>query len=243
MERKVHPKAWTYQNIAAMKAQLKSMGLSLDWAREIATCDPSYYKHQQTMFVDFLRAGLVERKLGKVNWDPVDQHRARQRAGDRRPRLALGRIGRATRDAAMVLPHHQIFRGSAAGARRPRPLAGESAHHAAQLDRPLGGAACPLRARSCDHAGGRKRARGLHHTPRHPVRRQIHGALARSSARHGRSRQESCACRIHREMQTPRHRAAGHRHRREEGFRHRDQGDPSVRSGLGSFRSTSQISS
>jgi leucyl-tRNA synthetase len=73
MERKVHPKAWTYQNIAAMKAQLKSMGLSLDWAREIATCDPSYYKHQQKMFLDFLHAGLVERKLGKVNWDPVDR--------------------------------------------------------------------------------------------------------------------------------------------------------------------------
>jgi leucyl-tRNA synthetase len=73
MERKVHPKAWTYQNIAAMKAQLKSMGLSLDWGRELATCDPSYYKHQQKMFLDFLRAGLAERKLGKVNWDPVDQ--------------------------------------------------------------------------------------------------------------------------------------------------------------------------
>jgi leucyl-tRNA synthetase len=55
-----------------MKAQLKSMGLSLDWKREIATCDPSYYKHQQKMFLDFLRAGLVERKQSKVNWDPVD---------------------------------------------------------------------------------------------------------------------------------------------------------------------------
>jgi leucyl-tRNA synthetase len=73
MERKVHPKAWTYQNIAAMKAQLKSMGLSLDWNREIATCDPSYYKHQQKMFIDFLGAGLVERRKSKVNWDPVDQ--------------------------------------------------------------------------------------------------------------------------------------------------------------------------
>jgi leucyl-tRNA synthetase len=73
MERKVHPKTWTYENIAAMKAQLKSMGLSLDWRREIATCDPGYYKHQQKMFLDFLRAGLVERKLGKVNWDPIDQ--------------------------------------------------------------------------------------------------------------------------------------------------------------------------
>jgi leucyl-tRNA synthetase len=73
MERKVHPKAWTHQNIAAMKAQLKSMGLSLDWSREIATCEPSYYGHQQKMFLDFLKAGLVERKQSKVNWDPVDQ--------------------------------------------------------------------------------------------------------------------------------------------------------------------------
>jgi leucyl-tRNA synthetase len=73
MERKVHPKTWTYDNIAAMKKQLKSMGLSLDWSREIATCDPRYYKHQQKMFLDFLRAGLVERKKSKVNWDPVDQ--------------------------------------------------------------------------------------------------------------------------------------------------------------------------
>jgi leucyl-tRNA synthetase len=73
MERKVHPRAWTYDNIAAMKTQLKSMGLSLDWSREIATCDPRYYKHQQKMFLDFLRVGLVERKKSKVNWDPVDQ--------------------------------------------------------------------------------------------------------------------------------------------------------------------------
>jgi leucyl-tRNA synthetase len=73
MERKVHPSAWTHQNITAMRAQLKSMGLSIDWRREIATCEPGYYKHQQRMFLDFLRAGLVERKLGKVNWDPVDR--------------------------------------------------------------------------------------------------------------------------------------------------------------------------
>ena len=72
IDRKVHPKAWTYENIASMKKQLKSMGLSLDWARELATCDPSYYKHQQKMFLDFLKVGLVERKQSKVNWDPVD---------------------------------------------------------------------------------------------------------------------------------------------------------------------------
>ncbi|HWN50822.1 MAG TPA: leucine--tRNA ligase [Xanthobacteraceae bacterium] len=73
MANRVHPRAWTYENIATMKTQLKSMGLSLDWSREIATCDPSYYKHQQKMFLDFLAAGLVERKQSKVNWDPVDQ--------------------------------------------------------------------------------------------------------------------------------------------------------------------------
>lgn len=73
MANKVHPRTWTYANIDAMKAQLKSMGLSLDWSRELATCDPTYYGHQQKMFLDFLRAGLVERKQSKVNWDPVDQ--------------------------------------------------------------------------------------------------------------------------------------------------------------------------
>ncbi|MGA7997691.1 MAG: leucine--tRNA ligase [Bradyrhizobium sp.] len=72
IERKVAPKAWTYDNIAAMKKQLRSIGLSLDWSREFATCDPAYYKHQQKMFLDFLRAGLAEREKRKINWDPVD---------------------------------------------------------------------------------------------------------------------------------------------------------------------------
>ncbi len=67
-----HPGPWTHANIATMRRQLKSMGLSLDWSREIATCDPAYYKHQQRLFLDFLRAGLVDRRQAKVNWDPVD---------------------------------------------------------------------------------------------------------------------------------------------------------------------------
>ncbi|MBN9070392.1 MAG: leucine--tRNA ligase [Rhizobiales bacterium] len=71
-DNKVNPRDWTYKNIATMKGQLKTMGLSLDWAREIATCDPSYYRHQQKMFLDFWKAGLVERRSAKVNWDPVD---------------------------------------------------------------------------------------------------------------------------------------------------------------------------
>jgi leucyl-tRNA synthetase len=72
MQNHSHPAAWTYANIASMRDQLKAIGLSLDWSREIATCDPGYYKHQQKMFLDFLAAGLVDRKQSKVNWDPVD---------------------------------------------------------------------------------------------------------------------------------------------------------------------------
>ena len=73
IERGIHPKSWTYDNIATMRGQLKSMGLSLDWSREFATCDPSYYMHEQAMFIDFMAANLVERRVSQVNWDPVDQ--------------------------------------------------------------------------------------------------------------------------------------------------------------------------
>ena len=72
MQNKVHPKDWTYQNIDTMRRQLKSMGLSLDWSREFATCDVDYYHRQQMLFVDFLDKGLVYRKQSKVNWDPED---------------------------------------------------------------------------------------------------------------------------------------------------------------------------
>ncbi|WP_149540552.1 leucine--tRNA ligase [Siccirubricoccus phaeus] len=71
-ERGIHPGTWTYQNIANMRAELQRMGLSLEWAREFATCDPEYYGQQQKLFLDFYRAGLVERKESWVNWDPVD---------------------------------------------------------------------------------------------------------------------------------------------------------------------------
>ncbi|MEL6807861.1 MAG: leucine--tRNA ligase [Pseudomonadota bacterium] len=67
-----HPKTWTYDNIADMRAQMKPLGLSIDWSREFATCDPEYYGQQQSLFLDFLEAGLVYRKNAQVNWDPVD---------------------------------------------------------------------------------------------------------------------------------------------------------------------------
>ncbi len=73
MEKGVHPAEWTHANIAVMRDQLKSMGLSIDWSREFATCDPEYYRHEQHMFLDFFEAGLVAREEGWVNWDPIDQ--------------------------------------------------------------------------------------------------------------------------------------------------------------------------
>lgn len=72
MQNKVHPKTWTYQNIAVMRRQLKQLGLSLDWSREFATCDVAYYHRQQMLFLDLYQKGLVTRKVAKVNWDPVD---------------------------------------------------------------------------------------------------------------------------------------------------------------------------
>ena len=72
-ENNLHPKSWTEKNILVMKNQLKKLGLSLDWDREISTCTPEYYKHQQSFFLDLYDKGLVYRKENYVNWDPVDE--------------------------------------------------------------------------------------------------------------------------------------------------------------------------
>jgi leucyl-tRNA synthetase len=71
-QNKVHPAVWTRQNIADMRTQLKSIGLTIDWSREVATCEPEYYKHEQAMFLDFLEHGLAYRRESWVNWDPVE---------------------------------------------------------------------------------------------------------------------------------------------------------------------------
>lgn len=72
MEKKVHPGGWTRDNIATMRAQLKRLGLAIDWGRELATCEPEYYGHEQALFLDLFANGLVYRKESTVNWDPVD---------------------------------------------------------------------------------------------------------------------------------------------------------------------------
>jgi len=70
---KKNPEDWTYSNIKHMRGQLKSMGLSIDWAKEIATCHPGYYKHEQLFFIDMFKKGLAYKKMSEVNWDPVDK--------------------------------------------------------------------------------------------------------------------------------------------------------------------------
>jgi len=72
MEKKVHPGAWTRDNIDSMRRQLKRIGFALDWSREFATCEPEYYGHEQALFLDLMEAGLVTRRESEVNWDPVD---------------------------------------------------------------------------------------------------------------------------------------------------------------------------
>ena len=71
-EKNTHPGTWTWANIASMRDQLKGLGFAIDWSRELATCDPAYYGHEQALFLDFYEAGLVYRRESAVNWDPVD---------------------------------------------------------------------------------------------------------------------------------------------------------------------------
>ena len=72
-ENNLSPKLWTEKNISEMRRQLKMLGLSIDWSLEISTCDENYYKHQQSLFIDFYNLGLISRKEKYVNWDPVEK--------------------------------------------------------------------------------------------------------------------------------------------------------------------------
>ena len=198
IERKVAPKAWTYDNIAAMKKQLQSIGLSLDWAREFATCDPAYYKHQQKMFLDFLRAGLAEREKRKVNWDPVDMTvLANEQVID----------GRGWRSGAVVEQREMnqwVFKITKYSQelldaldtldRWPDKVRLMQRNWIGRSRRPAGA----LRARSGDDADRRDRAEDLHDAARHAVRRQVHGDRAGPSAGAGRGGEESEARGVHR---------------------------------------------
>ncbi len=218
-ERGIHPAKWTWDNIAAMRAELQRMGLSLDWEREFATCDPAYYGHQQKLFLDFLRAGLVERKESWVNWDPVDGTvLANEQVID----------GRGWRSGALVEKKQlsQWFLRITKYAPElldalddPGSLAGTGAPDAGQLDRPQRGRAPALRAGSPRRRHHRRR--GLHHPPRHAARHVVPGDRARTSAGRRPRRTRPAGRRLHRRMPPPGHQRSGDRDRGEARLRHR----------------------
>ena len=104
----VPPAEWTRANIAAMRTQLQRLGFAYDWSREFATCDPAYYRWEQWLFTRLYQKGLVYRRESVVNWDPVDQTVLANEQVVGRPRLALGRAGRAARDSAVVPGDHRL---------------------------------------------------------------------------------------------------------------------------------------
>ena len=145
-ERGIHPAKWTCDNIATMRAELQRMGLSLDWEREFATCDPAYYGHQQKLFLDFLRAGLVERKESWVNWDPVDGTvLANEQVIDGRG-WRSGALVEKKQLSAVVPQDHRLRAGTAGRAGYAGPLARAGAADAGELDRPQRGRAAAFRA-------------------------------------------------------------------------------------------------
>jgi leucyl-tRNA synthetase len=134
MERHVHPGEWTRANIATMRAQLKRLGFALDWSRELATCEPDYYGHEQALFLALYEAGLVYRKESEVNWDPVDMTvLANEQVIDG----AAGAPGLLSSGATepMVPEDHRLRRGVAGGIRDARSVAGQGSADAGELDR------------------------------------------------------------------------------------------------------------
>ena len=205
IERGVHPAKWTYDNIAVMRGQLKSMGLSLDWSRELATCDLDYYHQQQRLFLDMRKAGLVDRKTRKVNWDPVD-----------RTVLANEQVidGRGWRSGALVEQREQpewvfkitdyaqdLLQALDGLERWPEKVRLMQANWIGRSE----GLARPLRDRARLGAQGPRPDRGVHHAARHAVRRELRRHRAGSSTGQGRCREGCRRRRIHRRMPEARH--------------------------------------
>ncbi len=142
MANSVPPAKWTYDNIAYMKKQLKSLGFAIDWDRELATCRPEYYRWNQWLFLRMLEQGLAYKKTGDGELGSGRSDRARQRAGHRRPRLAHRRAGREARDPDVLPADHRLRARSCCPRWTAARLAGARQAHAGQLDRPQ---------RGCEH--------------------------------------------------------------------------------------------
>ena len=129
------PREWTLANIAAMKRQFERLGMGFDWATEVTTCLPDYYRWNQWFFLRMYEKGLAYRKKSKVNWCPeCATVLANEQVIDGCCWRHEDTHGGAARPGAVVLPHHRLRAGAARRAGQAGWLAGKSAHHAAQLD-------------------------------------------------------------------------------------------------------------
>ncbi len=217
MKNNVAPAAWTYDNIAYMKSQLDSLGLAIDWSREVTTCKPDYYRWEQWLFTRLFEKGdLPQERHGQLGSGRPD--RTRQRAGDRRARLALRRADREARDPDVLLQDHRLRRGTAGEPRQPARLAGAGEDHAAQLDRQV--------ARDGDRLlrpglhRPRRPTEGVHHPSGHPDGRHLRRRRRRTPAGHPGSAERPAVAGVHRRMQARRRRRGRHRHPGEERHGH-----------------------
>ena len=241
MERKVHPGEWTRANIATMREQLKRLGFALDWSRELATCEPDYYGHEQALFLDLFEAGLVYRKESEVNWDPVDMTvLANEQVID----------GKGWRSGAPVerrklsqwfLKITDFAEELLDGLGDARPVARQGPADAGELDRQEPRAAIPLPPRRADRRD--RRGRGVHDPARHDLRRELRRHLARPSDRRRRSRRrDPKAAAFIAECKPGGTTAAEIETAEKMGFDTGARGRPSARSRLARCRSTSRIS-
>ena len=219
----VPPAKWTRDNIAYMKAQLKSLGFAFDWSREIATCDPSYYRWNQWLFLRMLEKGIAYRKTGVVNWDPVDQTvLANEQVID----------GRGWRTGAIVekreIPMYYLgitkYADELLGDLDKLPDWPERVKtmQANWIGKSEGcEISFPFAPDTRAAHGRRWRAQGIHHARGHLVRRVVHGDCRRTSDRIGGRREESGAAGVHRRMPPRQHDGSRHRHAGKEGHAHR----------------------
>ena len=196
----VPPAKWTRQNIAYMRTQMQALGFAIDWKRELATCDPGYYRWNQWLFLRMLEQGIAYRKTGVVNWDPVDQTvLANEQVIDGRG----WRTGAPVEKREIPMYYLNITRYAdellEALDTLPR-LARARAHHAGELDRPQRRLRrrLPLRARHARARSGAPGAEGVHHARRHDLRHHLHGGRRRASARARRGAAHAGARRVHR---------------------------------------------
>ncbi len=196
----VPPAKWTYDNIEYMKKQMQSMGLAIDWSREIATCKPEYYKWNQWLFLKMLEKGIAYKKTGTVNWDPEDQTVLANEQVIEGRGWRSGRARRKTRDPDVLHAHHGLRGSTARRPRRPR-LARAREGHAAELDRQ------ELRREfrlSLRDRRGKEAAARVHHPRRYHHGRDLRRGRRRASARHAPCSRQRAVAGVHRGMQARR---------------------------------------